>query len=349
MSSGKGHRTDEARSAAFDRLLRTPFPKEQQALREPLRQGDGYLNALASLFVQNPFFALTDSEADVLCEKLQPPQLAGLLAARHRAMRASAANPVVFCMPKSGSSFLKSALQEALQLPAFSLTGFGNAEVSSHFGMNGREQEIDELALVKASLLAPQGFIAQSHTRYTAYLGLQIAAFRLRPIVTLRNILDSLVSFDDMMMAGRAAESPHAWLYDTQFALPRDYGRLALEARLRVLGPSLGVWLIQFHLSWRRCREQGLISPLVVRYEEDVLDPPRLVARLAEALGLDPAQVDRLEAFVARPDRELSRLNVGQAGRGRERVPPDVRQPLVDYARIFDAEIPADDIAYLLD
>jgi hypothetical protein len=339
----------EAKAAALGKLLRTPFAGEQQALREPLRETGDLRAALRTLYLQNPFFRLSEVEAEALCADLGTEPLAGLIAARHRAMADAAPRLVVFCMPKSGSSFVKSALARALQLPVVSLTSFGNPELSSMFGMNGREQELDELAVVKSALAAPQGFVAQHHTRCTPYLALQLNAFGLRPLVTLRNIPDALVSFDDMMMASRAFGDPQAWTFDSPFALPPGYADLEPAARYRIIGTSLGVWLIQFHLSWLRCARLGLVSPVVVRYEEDVLDPSRLTERLREAFGLDAAQTARLVDFAKSPDRARSRFNVGRAGRGREFIPLDVRDQLAAYARAFEDEISKQDIAYLLD
>jgi hypothetical protein len=39
---------------------------------------------------------------------------------------------------------------------------------------------------------------------------------------------------------------------------------------------------------------------------------------------------------------------VGRAGRGRERVPDDVRTFLADYAGLFADEIPEEEMRYLL-
>jgi hypothetical protein len=337
----------EGPSASLDRLLRSASPDEQRQLREPLGQGADAVSALGSLFFQNPFFQLTDAEAEILRGGIGPTPLASLITARHQAMRPSRSRYVVFCMPKSGSTFLKKALIEALQLPPVSLTSFGNTQLSSLFGMNSREQEFDELALVKAALMEPHGFVAQHHTRYTPYLALQMRAYGLTPIVSVRNIPDALVSFDDMMLAWRAeAGQEEVWTSDSPFALPRDYTERSSDARIRVLAASLGVWLIQFHLSWLRGVRQAICAPLIIRYEQDVLDPTRLVARLTEALELTDLQTARLRAFVERPTQ--SRFNVGKSGRGRERVPDDIRAFLTDYARNFADEIPQDDIAYLL-
>ncbi len=339
--------TDPAREA-LDRLLRTPLPKKTHELREALRRAEDYVDALRSIYFQNPLFQLTDEEGQALRAGLGDTPLASLVAARHAAMQPAGRRYIVCCMPKSGSSFLKVALETATQLPPASLTSFGNTWLSSQFGMNPREQELDELALVKTALLHPRGYVAQHHTRYTTYLGLQMVAYGLTPIVTLRNIPDALVSFDDMMVAWRSGPGPKTWTSDTPFALPLDYAELAPGARIALLARSLGVWMIQFHLSWLRGREQNLVAPLVIRYEEDILDPERLTRRLSETLGLDAAETERLLAFAERPDAERSRLNVGKAGRGRERVPDDVRTFLREYAESFAGEIPAADVESLL-
>jgi len=334
----------------MDRLLRSASSEEQQALRRPVDKDADAVSALGSLFFQNPFFRLTDAEAETLRAGIGTTPLADLVAARHQAMQASASRYVVFCMPKSGSTFLKAALTEALQLPPVSLTSFGNTALSSHFGKNSREQELDELALVKAALMEPHGFVAQHHTRYTPYLALQLRLYGLTPIVTLRNIPDVLVSFDDMMMAWRAKAKAgrEVWMGDPPFALPRGYTEFSPETRIRILAPSLGVWLIQFHLSWLRAVHQDICAPLIIRYEQDVLNPARLVARLSEALELTYLQASRLRAFAERPHPARSRFIIGKSGRGCERVPDDIRAFLADYARNFADEIPKDDISYLL-
>lgn len=342
--------TKKAESAreALDQLLKMPLPDKDHELRDRLRGSDNYFETLGSVYFQNPTFQLTDEEAGTLTRGLGAGSpLAGLVTARHAAMRPGGRRYLICCMPKSGSSFLKVALETALQFQPVTLTSFGNTSVSSEFGMNSREQELDELALVKAALLMPQGYVAQHHTRYTTYLGLQMVAYGLTPIVTIRNIPDALVSFDDMMLAWRASIDNRTWTGDTPFAIPMNYPSLAPAARIRLIAQSLGVWLIQFHLSWRRAARQGLFTPLVIRYEDDILDPERLVARLSGELGLDKGETERLRAFAERPDRERARLNVGKAGRGRERVPDDVRAFLTSYARVFAGEIPAEDIAYL--
>jgi hypothetical protein len=331
------------------RLARSADRKQQVELRAVLEEEPDRDECIARLYFHNPFFRLTDDDLARLRDKLLPRSLYDLFNAREMSIRSAGRKASVFCMPKSGSSFIQSALQTALAVPLVSLTSFGAPNISSHFGMNAREQEFDELAMVRAALACPRGYVTQNHTRYTQYLALQLRLYRIEPVVTVRNILDCLVSFDDMMLSWRATRGQDGWLADAQFSLPLDYPELPEGQRYDLLARSFGVWLVAFYLSWKRGLRQGIVSPLVIRYEEDVLAPDRLVERLTTAFELTPEQEGRLAVYVHNPDRARSRLNVGVRGRGRRKVPDGVRQFLHDYASAFRQEIGADELAYLLD
>jgi hypothetical protein len=319
---------------------------EQRRLRTYLGDDEANLHDVFTTYLRNPFLRLTDEELAAI-GKIRPKELGALVLAREAGARSKAPRHCVFCMPKSGSSFVQSALQHALDLPLATLTSFGTGRLSSYFGMNAREQELDEMAVVRSILTSPQGFVAQHHTRYTTYLGLQLNMFRISPIVTVRNIYDAIVSFDDMMLEWRKGKSNQPWAVDAQFALPADYPALPAETRYTVLAHSFGTWLINFYLSWKRSYEQTLVRPLVIRYEEDVLDGDRLIQRLSDATAMTPAQRDRLADYVREPDRQRSRLNVGRSGRGMELIPEGVRSFLADYAGLFRAELSDADLAYL--
>lgn len=330
-----------------DRLIRSVNPKEQHSLREAL-VADGAIEDLREAYLSNPFIRLDDEEAAQLSATTAPAELGGLIAARHAAQASTAPRHVVFCMPKSGSSFVHTALRYALELPTVTLTSFGSGRLASDMGMNGREQELDELAVIKSALRAPGGFIAQHHTRYTQYLGLQLVAYRLRPIVTVRNVLDSLVSFDDMLLEGRKATGAlRAWIIDP-YVLPQDYPERDPADRYALLARCLGVWQLQFLVSWKRAMRQKLVSPFLIQYERDILNPPRFVALVTQTLGLNDEQRARLQAYAQSPDRAASRLNVGQAGRGRALIPKQTCDFLLDFARCFRGELADEEIAYLL-
>lgn len=327
--------------------LRTASPERQRSLRAMIGN-DATDPAIEAAYLQNPFFQLTEAEARTFWEDASDSAMHRLIAARDAASRIKAPKYAVFCMPKSGSSFTNHALQHALRLPSRSLTSFGVGGLASYFGMNSREQELDELALTKAIIGTPDGFVAQVHTRYSMYLALQMRMFTISPIVTVRNLLDCIVSFDDMMMTWHGQQPVDPWLNDAQFALPTNYATLEPAARLEILGRSFGVWLIGFYLSWKRGAAQKLVTPLIIRYEEGILDKDRFVELITGHIPMSDEQKARLAEYAHKPDPVKARLNVGVSGRGRQLVPPTVVEFLLDHIAVFRNEISEDEVRYLI-
>lgn len=328
------------------RQIKSADPGEPQAAPDARPRDD--LAQLLTTYLAKPFLELNDEDAQALAAEARPPALGGLIAARHAAMSPSHPAYAIFCMPKSGSSFVQSALRHALQLPFVSLTTAGSAAMSSRFGMNAREQELDEFAIVKAKLTSPEGFVAQHHTRFTPYLGRQLKAYGITPILTVRNIFDCLVSFDDMMLDWRADHAPRdGWIIDP-YVLPADYPQRDPTDRYHLLANALGLWAVQFVVSWKRGVRRALVAPVIINYDRDVLDPHRFVSGLGDKLEMTTAQRERLQAYAAQPDPKESRLNVGQAGRGREQVSQATRTIVGDYARTFADELSQQELDHLL-
>lgn len=336
-----------AESEAIGLLSRSVVLSEQARAREALQGRDDYLQLMLDLYLTNPFLRLTDDEVRGIEEKVRPVALGKLVAARQAVMGSTSPKYVIFCMPKSGSSFVQSALRRALNLPLVSLTSLCTPRLGSYFGINSREQELDEAAIIKAILAKRDGFVAQHHTRYSTFLALQVKLYGVRPLVTVRNIFDCIVSMDDMLAPSRSRGRGN-WGVDPQFALPADYQDKDPDDRYTILAHSFGVWLINFYLSWKRGAQQGLISPLMIRYEEDVLQPEVLVERLTKGFGLSDQQLDRLRAYVHAPDQERSRLNVGRRGRGAELLPGALKDFLASYVRMFGDELDEEDVRFLV-
>lgn len=53
-----------------------------------------------------------------------------------------------------------------------------------------------------------RGYVAQHHIRCTPYLARQMTLYNIRPIVTVRNFFDTLISLDDMFQSWRASNRP---------------------------------------------------------------------------------------------------------------------------------------------
>lgn len=261
-----------------------------------------------------------------------------VMRAKLAATRARQLNVLVACAPKSASTFIQDALCKALALPSGGLfTATIDAGSGSMLGANLKEQEPDELALIRAGLNR-RGYVAQHHMRCSPYAARQLSFYNIRPIVTYRNILDTVVSMDDMVMEWRAhGASASANFFND--GLPGSYQSLPREDRLMILAQRWTAWLVQFYVTWRKCEKMGLIKPLFVSYEEDFLGDKQLLAtRIASHLGADMAATARLtEAFGDRSNAGAKRLNKGVAGRGKD-VPEKVRAQVLRIAHFYRDE-----------
>ncbi len=328
-------------------LSRTLDPAAQAALRQELAlDPDKLEQALLGALRNNPFLDLNGSE---IAELEARQRLRGaerdLTLLRQYAAKTGGRRVAVFAMPKSGSTFIQNAISHTARLPALTLTGVAgdSGRSSSFFGMNGREQELDELAVMLSTFRGQGNWVAQHHTRFTPYLGFQLRFHRILPVVTVRNIFDAIVSMDDMLMATPATGN---WGNDPPFALPRDYHELPRDDRLALLAEDFGIWLVKFLVSWKRAISSGLAEPLILSYERDILNPSVFARRIAAYLSLDDAERETLDQHLAAAPGEAARFNKGVFGRGAA-VPEEAREMLAAHARRFRADLGNDGMHYL--
>jgi hypothetical protein len=330
-----------------DDLSRTLDPAVQTSLKQELQLHPQKLEAATYAALRNnPFIELSPSElSDFETRRQFRNADRDLILMRQLAAKLGGRRIAVFAMPKSGSSFVRSAIMEATGLPGVGLTSIAadGGFAASLFGMNGREQELDELALIVQTLRSQGSWVAQHHTRFTPYLAGQLRFYRITPILTVRNIFDAIVSMDDMIMQGRATRQ---WWKDPPHALPLDFPELDQAERLTLLGEDFGIWLIKFLVSWKRAIADQLAYPLILSYEADILDPPGLGARLADFMGLDAGERGALARYVEQAPDEKARFNKGVAGRG-SAVPREARERLERYARRFRVDLGDDGMRYL--
>ena len=179
------------------------------------------------------------------------------------------------------------------------------------------------------------------------YLACQLKFYGIFSIVTIRNILDCIVSFDDMMISWRTGKGLDGWLNDAQFALPMNYLELDEQSRYEILARSFGVWLVAFYLSWKRCSDRKFVNPITLRYEVDILNPENLVEKLTSRIKMSGAQTERLSKYIERPDEKMARLNVGIRGRGKK-IDSKIVDFLFDYTSAFKDELSDEEMAYLI-
>ena len=318
---------------------------KQETLIAELKQNypDNLEQIVCQAMITNPFLSI-DFNALVQLEAQQQAREAtrNISILRQLAGKLSGIKVAIFCMLKSGSSFTQSAIRAGLNLPFFHLTSCSiNPSLA---GMNGREQELDELAIMFAVFNGKGNFIAQHHTCFTPYLGRQLAFYGILPIVTIRNVFDAIVSYDDMVM--NECDDPQIGLYDGWAMLPRNYPVMDKPDRLRLISQNVGVWLIKFYLSWKRGIYFDMCKPLVLHYEEDILDRQHFVEKISAYLSLGAETRTVLGNYVLNPNSQESRINKGIAGRGAE-VPSDAISALIKYAELFAGDLNQHDMEIL--
>ncbi|HWU60658.1 MAG TPA: hypothetical protein VN112_01410 [Ensifer sp.] len=293
------------------------------------------MDAAAQLYNANPFFLprMDPEEArnmGISTEILAQVLMRASLTARH----AKQANILVACAPKSASTFIAGALAKAGRLPVVPLIHtMASAATATLFGINNREQEIDQLALLRAGLNG-RGYVTQHHTRCTPYLCHMLETLNVRPVVTYRNIFDSLVSVDDMITEAHRSVPAERDIYAFD-GLPKSYRTMERAERLYLLAVRMTYWYVSFYVSWRKCEADGLVAPLWVSYDEDFLgDRDALASRVSTFIGPEYLDPDILAAHLKNDRAEGMRVNIGRAGRGKD-VPDDVRDMVMRIANSF--------------
>lgn len=278
------------------------------------------LSVAAALSYAYPFYVPTMDDGSAGRLALSLSQLTELvLRTRLTASRARQPNVLLACAPKSASTFIAAALCRAMEVNQVSLAlPTYTPPSSSVLGANLRNQETDELALMRHGLNGI-GYVAQHHVRCTPYLCRQIELYNIRPIVTIRNYFDTLMSLDDMFLGWRQVKksgNPH--YFDD--GLPTNYASMDPVDRYHVLVDANCIWYVQFLLNWRKCEAAGLVKPLWVSYEKDFLsDKAGLGQRIAEFVGHEFVNPERIvESFGDTSDGKRLRLNKGVSGRGSE-------------------------------
>lgn len=294
------------------------------------------LEIASALSHANPFF-LPDMDADSAQKLKISLELFSEITMRAKitAGRARQLNIMVACAPKSASTFIQNALSTGLGLPGASLfTSSGNP---SEQGANLREQQPDELSLIRNGLNM-RGYVAQHHMRCSPYGARLLNLFNVKTIVTVRNIFDTIVSMDDMLVSWRqVAPDSEGHYFDD--AMPRNYVNMDFEDRITLVAGKWTPWLTQFYVSWKKCERHNFIKPFWINYENDIIaDKPRLVERLATWLGPEMADGDRLmESFVGKNPSKNVRFNKGVAGRGAS-LPDNIRADIIRFVGYYADE-----------
>lgn len=220
---------------------------------------------------------------------------------------------LVACVPKSGSSFLYNVLSFA--------TGWKGMRAFGPAGQFQQELQTDNL-IEYAGMPA----VLQQHCRATEP-NLQIMeAFRIRPVILVRNFADALLSLLESYRNGAYRST----------LFQDDFPQLSPEAQIDLLIEHRMPWYFEFVASWQRVERTRRLPVFWLTYEEFMADKVGTVRRLLEYWDLK-ATDERIEQALAHAasDRKKTRYNVGQTGRGRAALSEEQFQRLASYARFF--------------
>lgn len=292
----------------------------------------------------NPFFV---PNANGQPPALNAFQLIYLVSqARMAAANTGSLRVIVSAPMKSGSTFISDSLCHALAFPKVSLMMLlARPYDYPVYGATTRPHEIDELALLTACL-QPNGFVAHHHMLATPFLAKQAELYNLKFVLLRRNIFDCIVSLDDFL--AKRLKTMHGDVGDyIETQLPLGWLELDADERIHHLLNRFLHHYVHYHVSWKLLERQGLVSPLWISYEDEILvDKVKMAWRLGDWLGCSPAVVERLAAqFTREKGLESVHFNKGIAGRGqaiqganRERVIAAFSdfKDLADWSEILD-------------
>jgi hypothetical protein len=140
----------------------------------------------------------------------------------------------------------------------------------------------------------------------------------IKPVVTCRNVLDTMVSFRDSHEQGieRLGREGCQYIWLPKHG-PYDWHDFSDTQKWMWIASNIAPWLFSFYVSWH---ESGL-DCLFVNYAEHYRDEIAGMNRIIDHLGWKDRPTDACLASVTSP--RDGRFNLGKTGRGREVLPAE--------------------------
>ena len=200
----------------------------------------------------------------------------------------------VTSIPKSGSTFLVTALAEA--------TGF------MPFFLGFHHLNEQDLYLPKLIDSYSMNVVSHHHTRATKPNLEFMREFRIRPVIVTRDLFDALVSLRDHL-ENESRATP-------VIAVTDDFFDQTPERQYDFLIDLALPWYINFYASWATAHGAGEIDALWLSYEDVMADQAGTLSRILNFYDLKRDQADIDQAIATAAASSGVRLNVGVTGRG---------------------------------
>lgn len=196
----------------------------------------------------------------------------------------------ITAMPKSGSTLLMEAMMRC----------------SGYFPYRLSDALLLDQNVMESRLIDSWSFksISTTHTRATKVNLERMRAYRIRPVVLVRNIFDVAVSMRDHIHR----ES----IWNPTFSPDPAFLDMTAERQLDAVIDLAIPWNLFFVAEWQR---SGM-EMLDLRYEEMIDNPVDTMQRILDFYAIDKPRMDPASAWAEAADSGLTRKNVGRPGRG---------------------------------
>ena len=220
---------------------------------------------------------------------------------------------VIACMPKSGSTFLANVLAAITEYPHHPL-------VYAHFR---QEQDLYLPALLKAIAIPT---VTQQHIRATEANLELMRIFNLQPVVLVRNIFDTIVSYFDHLHK-ESIQVP-AGYFDEEFFTFDD------EKKFDMIIDVAAPWFIGFFASWQNAMTNGRCTMAWLTYEGLFAN---LETAVSEILGFYEVTTSeaRIREALQTAREHGSRFNKGVKGRGETRLSTAQKDRIVRLTQYY--------------
>jgi hypothetical protein len=216
---------------------------------------------------------------------------------------------------RSGSTHIKETL---LRL----LPGYHSATTVMSAGSIGNDGYCPINVFAAQILFANPAQIFHQHSPGTSGNLKMLQYHKVKPVIQMRNMLDSLVSARELLATG---EPQHLGVY-----YPEQFPRMSEQDQLWWCVKVLPTWYFTFYLSWKYAD----IDKLIIWYDEYYKDQVGGVRSILDHVGLRGDVSDEAIDMASQVmDPGLSRFKFGRPGRGREILSNEMIKDIEEQAR----------------
>ena len=218
---------------------------------------------------------------------------------------------------RSGSTHIKESLLRILPGYRGETTVLSAGEIG-----NDNNGAISPFA---AQLLFPKpAQIFHQHTPGTCGNAILLKMYKVRPVIQMRNMLDSMISVVELLRLG---QPQHLGIY-----YPQNFHRWNEFDQLWWAVANLPNWYFTFYLSWKYADVDKLIIWYDEYYKDQVAGLKSIITH-SQIEGTVTDEVLKMASEVIDP--KLSRFKFGRPGRGREILNGAMVEDVIDQAKLW--------------